>query len=159
MCGCVCVWMCLHSAVGEPGGRGSGAGRGDQRGAERAPGPNQWLPVPGLAPPEPRPDESQRHQWDHEHRETLHQTPQGHLWGTKHMHTHTYILYTLPFPGMLYYQSKELNELKRVWEKKQSFWCYTRVSYEFLTLPHSHFYSRHIFFGWFQKQSKNKSFC
>lgn len=104
---CVWLYVCecvLHSAVGEPGGRRSGTSRGNQRGTERAPGPNQWLPVSGLAPPEQRPDESQRHQWDHEHRETLHQTPQGHLWGTKHVHTHTVHTHTLMLQGMLWYQ-------------------------------------------------------
>lgn len=63
-----CAWIlfvCLffsRSAVGESGGRRRGAQRGRQRGAERTPGPHQRLPVPGLTPPEPRPDESQRHQ-------------------------------------------------------------------------------------------------
>lgn len=82
----VCAWMYLSSAVGEPGRRWSGAGRRHQRGAERAPGSDQRLLVSGLAPPKPRPDEGQRYKRDHEHRETLHQTPQGHLWGTKHLH-------------------------------------------------------------------------
>lgn len=78
---CVCmtprayVWICLHLAVGEPGGRGSGTSRGHQRGAERTLGPKQRLLMSGLAAPEPGPDESQCHQWDHEHREALHQTP------------------------------------------------------------------------------------
>lgn len=71
----VYVWICLHSAVGEPRGRRSGTSRGHQRGAERTLGPKQWLLVSGLAAPEPGPDESQCHQWDHEHREALYQTP------------------------------------------------------------------------------------
>lgn len=81
--------VCVSPAVGESGGWGSRTSWRNQWGAERSLGPNQWLPVSGLAPPEPGPDESQRHQWDHEHGETLHQTPQGHLRGTKtHTHTH-----------------------------------------------------------------------
>lgn len=54
--------FCFHLAVGEPGGRRSGTERGHQRGAERTPGPDQRLPVSGLASSEPRPDESQCHQ-------------------------------------------------------------------------------------------------
>ena len=75
-------WLCFLSAVGEPGGElGGGGCGGAQRGPERPRGgqPQQRLPLPGPACAEPRPDEGQRHQRDHEHRTPLYQTPEGHL--------------------------------------------------------------------------------
>lgn len=58
------VLSLCRAAVGEPGGWRGG---GNQRGAERAPGPQRRLPVPGQDRAEPGPDESKRHQRDHEH--------------------------------------------------------------------------------------------
>lgn len=67
------------TALGEPGGWGGGRA---QWCAEWAPGPQLRLPLSGPATTEPGPDAGQCHQWDHEHRASLHQAPQGHLWGS-----------------------------------------------------------------------------
>lgn len=69
----------LLTAMGEPR-RWSGGG--NQRSAEWPLGSKRRLPLSWQNRPEPRSDESQCHQWDHEHGAPLHQAPQGHLWGT-----------------------------------------------------------------------------
>lgn len=68
----------LLAAMGEPR-RWSGGG--NQRRAEWPFGSKCRLPVSRQDRPEPRPDESQCHQWNHEHGAPLHQAPQGHLRG------------------------------------------------------------------------------
>lgn len=69
----------LLTAMGKPR-RWSGGG--NQRCAEWPFGSKRRLPLSRQDRSEPGPDESQCHQWNHEHRAPLHQAPQGHLRGT-----------------------------------------------------------------------------
>lgn len=72
----------LPQALVEPG-RWSCGDCGHKWGTKWPSGLQQRLPVCGPATPESGPDESQCDQWNNEHRKTLHQAPQGHMWGNQ----------------------------------------------------------------------------